>query len=107
MKAANLRASARPKPGAPSFASFASLRLSENRRLNEEADLSQRRGGVKRFVLRVSSKSGFDRMAKKRRNFRLWPIASATVFSLGPSAPGLQGFYSENFGIDVLEALTD
>jgi len=31
---------------APPLASFVSLRLSENRRLNEEADLSQRRKGV-------------------------------------------------------------
>src|SRR5262245_8852645 len=51
MKAANSRASARPKPGAPTFASFASLRLSENRRLNEEANLSQRRKGAKAIWL--------------------------------------------------------
>ena len=32
--------------GAPPFASFASLRISENRRLSEEANLSQRRKGA-------------------------------------------------------------
>jgi len=64
------------RTSAPPFASFAPLRLGENRHLNEEANLSQRRKGAKAPDL---SGGGRRRLKLRKPNKRLCFIAANTL----------------------------